>query len=81
MAKDAKFKKMRTENIKALRKLASEREKVEGKLSRRNVVSDYSSFASQVRVTATRIQYRQSNLNIVVSSLIEIIEFGELGES
>ena len=55
MAKDAKFKKMRTENIKALRKLASEREKVEGKLSRRNVVSDYSSFASQVRVTATRI--------------------------
>ena len=48
MAKDAKFKKMRTENIKALRKLAAERENVEGKLSRRNVVSDYSSFASQV---------------------------------
>ena len=50
MAKDAKFKKMRTENIKALRKLAAEREKVEGKLSRRNVVSDYSSFASQVTI-------------------------------
>lgn len=55
VAKDAKFKKMRTENIKALRKLASEREKVEGKLSRRNVVSDYSSFASQVYAPQTRV--------------------------
>ena len=54
-AKEAKFKKMRTENIKVLRKLTSEREKVEGKLSRRNIVSDYSSFASQVYAPQTRV--------------------------
>ena len=54
-AKEARFKKMRTENIKALRKLGSERENVEGKLKRRNIVGDYSSFGSQVYAPQTRV--------------------------
>ena len=74
MAKDAKFKKMRTENIKALRKLAAERENVEGKLSRRNVVSDYSSFASQVvSKVATNINIHCSqSLHYAVNFSFEI---------
>jgi len=55
VAKEGKFKKMRTENIKALRKLTSKRDNVEGKLSRRDVVNDYSSFASQVYAPQTRV--------------------------
>ena len=55
VSKENNFKKKRTEHVKALRKLGAARENVEGKLSKRNVVDDYSSFASQVYAPQTRV--------------------------
>merc|ERR1719468_1396933 len=45
--KDAKIKKLRTDNIKNIRKLVKKRENVEGVLKRRNIVEEYANFGSE----------------------------------
>lgn len=52
--KDAKIKKLRTDNIKNIRKLVKKRENVEGVLKRRNIVEEYANFGSESYAPLTR---------------------------
>ncbi|KAK3106963.1 hypothetical protein FSP39_004095 [Pinctada imbricata] len=53
--KEKKIKKIRNEHIKSIRKLTRKRSAVEGKLERRDIVHEYSSFGSQTYAPLTRI--------------------------
>jgi len=53
--KDAKFEKIKLDHIKTIRKLTRKRDAVEGKLERRNFLSDYSDPSSQVYAPMSRI--------------------------
>jgi len=52
--KDSKIKKLRSENIKNIRKLVKKREGVQGELKRRNIIEDYSNFGSESYAPLTR---------------------------
>ncbi|XP_019506574.1 PREDICTED: protein MAATS1 [Hipposideros armiger] len=47
-AKEAKLAQIRRAHVSAIRKLVGKRKNVEGKLERRNIIKDYSDYASQV---------------------------------
>ncbi|XP_071094992.1 cilia- and flagella-associated protein 91-like [Haliotis cracherodii] len=53
--KEHRVRKIRNEHIKMIRKLTGKREHVEGKLQRRDVIQDYSDFASQSYAPKTRV--------------------------
>ncbi|XP_077985576.1 cilia- and flagella-associated protein 91-like isoform X2 [Glandiceps talaboti] len=53
--KEQKVMRIRNEHIKTIRKLTERRRKVEGKLERRQITYDYSSFGSQVYAPMTRL--------------------------
>jgi hypothetical protein len=55
LAKEYKVKKIRTKHIKALRKLDKQRQNVEGKLQRRDVIMDYANYASQTYAPLSRV--------------------------
>ena len=52
--KDIKIKKLRSENIKVIRKLVKKRENVEGIYKRRNVIDEYSNYGSEAYAPLTR---------------------------
>lgn len=52
--KDAQIKKIRSDNIKNIRKLVKKRENVQGILKRRNIIEDYSNFGSESYAPLTR---------------------------
>lgn len=54
-AKDRKFRKLEAEHIKAVRKVTEKRNKVEGKLERRDVIKDYTNYDSQTYAPMSRI--------------------------
>ncbi|CAK8694852.1 unnamed protein product [Clavelina lepadiformis] len=54
-AKENKIQKIRKEHIKTIRKLTLKRKHVEGKLERRDLINEYSSFSSQVHAPQSRI--------------------------
>jgi len=53
--KENKFKRIQTEHIKTVRKLNEKRRTVEGKLERREIVKDYSSYESQTYAPMSRV--------------------------
>lgn len=53
--KEARVKKIRNEHIKIIRKLTEKRRKVEGRLERRDITHDYSSYGSGVYAPLTRV--------------------------
>ncbi|XP_016055388.1 PREDICTED: protein MAATS1 [Miniopterus natalensis] len=54
-AKEAKLAKIRRTHVSAIRKLMGKRKNVEGKLERRNIIKDYSDYASQVYGPLSRL--------------------------
>lgn len=54
-AKEAKLAKIQRTHVSAIRKLEGKRKNVEGKLERRNIVKDYSDYASQVYGPLSRL--------------------------
>uniref|UniRef100_A0A8D0B6B2 Cilia- and flagella-associated protein 91 n=1 Tax=Salvator merianae TaxID=96440 RepID=A0A8D0B6B2_SALMN len=59
--KEEKVKKIRHEHIKAIRRLIAKGRNVEGKLERRNVISDYTNYESQPYAPLSRIGYFPDN--------------------
>ncbi|XP_076457468.1 cilia- and flagella-associated protein 91-like [Babylonia areolata] len=53
--KDSRIRKVRNEHIKTIRKLTAVRRAVEGKLERREIISDYSNSGSQTYAPMTRL--------------------------
>lgn len=53
--KDRQIKQLRAKHIKALRKLNEKRKNVEGKLQRRDIISDYANYGSQAYAPKTRL--------------------------
>ena len=53
--KDRKFRKLEAEHIKAVRKVTEKRKLVEGKLERRDVIKEYSSYDSQTYAPMSRV--------------------------
>ncbi|XP_067029644.1 cilia- and flagella-associated protein 91-like [Acropora muricata] len=53
--KERKFNRIQTEHIKTVRKLKEKRRTVEGKLERREIVKDYSTFDSQTYAPMSRV--------------------------
>ncbi|KAI0230091.1 Cilia- and flagella-associated protein 91 [Lamellibrachia satsuma] len=53
--KDVKIKQIRNNHIKAIRKMTIERKTIEGGMHRRDIVSDYSDYSSQVYAPLARI--------------------------
>lgn len=56
-AKDERVKRIKNEHIKEIRKLTRTMKNIEGKLERRDIIHDYSSYDSQVYAPLTRIGY------------------------
>ncbi|KAM5336761.1 cilia- and flagella-associated protein 91 isoform 2-T2 [Glossophaga mutica] len=54
-AKEAKLAKIQRTHVSAIRKLVGKRKNVEGKLERRNIIKDYSDYASQVYGPLSRL--------------------------
>ncbi|XP_024433803.2 cilia- and flagella-associated protein 91 isoform X1 [Desmodus rotundus] len=54
-AKEAKLAKIHRTHVSAIRKLVGKRNNIEGKLERRNIVQDYSDYASQVYGPLSRL--------------------------
>ncbi|XP_019585223.2 cilia- and flagella-associated protein 91 [Rhinolophus sinicus] len=54
-AKEAKLAQIRRAHVSAIRKLVGKRKNVEGKLERRNIIKDYSDYASQVYGPLSRL--------------------------
>ncbi|XP_037014720.2 cilia- and flagella-associated protein 91 isoform X2 [Artibeus jamaicensis] len=54
-AKEAKLAKIQRTHVSAIRKLVGKRKNVEGKLERRNIIEDYSDYASQVYGPLSRL--------------------------
>jgi len=52
--KDVRIKKLRVEHIKIIRKLIKKRQNVEGSFKKRNIIEDYTNFASEVYAPLTR---------------------------
>ncbi len=61
--------KIQKKKIKALRKLAAKRSKVENKIEKRDIIADYANYASNVYAPRARDgpSYDRSNINLEVN--------------
>ncbi|XP_045439923.1 cilia- and flagella-associated protein 91 [Pipistrellus kuhlii] len=68
-AKEAKLAKIRRAHVSAIRKLMGKRENVEEKFQRRNIIKDYSDYASQVYGPLSRLgRFPDNEENFVVKN-------------
>ncbi|MEE6519532.1 hypothetical protein FKM82_031401 [Ascaphus truei] len=71
--KEGRIKEIREEHIKAIRKMTHKMSNVEGKLERRDVIQEYTDYASQTYAPLSRVGYfpdRYSEHNVVKSPIL-----------